>query len=84
MAPLTLVSQASIARLGQALGVADLDGRRFRMTITLAGPAAHDEDRWRGRELAIGGCRLRVGGPVPTLRGGHARSPTPATATIRC
>jgi uncharacterized protein YcbX len=65
IAPLTLVSQASIARLGEALGVTDLDGRRFRMTITLAGPAAHDEDRWRGRELAIGGCRLRVGGPVP-------------------
>lgn len=65
IAPLTLVSQASIARLAQALGVADLDGRRFRMTITLTGPAAHGEDRWRGRELTIGGCRLRVGGPVP-------------------
>ena len=65
VAPLTLVSQASIARLGKALGVADLDGRRFRMTVTLAGPAAHDEDRWRGRELAIGSCRVRVGGPVP-------------------
>jgi uncharacterized protein YcbX len=65
IAPLTLVSQASIARLGSALGVSDLDGRRFRMTITLAGPAAHDEDRWRGHELAIGGCRLRIGGPVP-------------------
>jgi uncharacterized protein YcbX len=65
VAPLTLVSEASIARLGKALGVADLDGRRFRMTVTLAGPAAHDEDRWRGHELTIGGCRLRVGGPVP-------------------
>jgi uncharacterized protein len=65
VAPLTLVSQASIARLGEALGVAGLDGRRFRMTATLAGPAAHDEDRWRGRELAIGSCRMRVGGPVP-------------------
>jgi uncharacterized protein len=65
VAPLTLVSQASITRLEEALGLADLDGRRFRMTITLAGPAAHDEDRWRGRELAIGSCRMRVGGPVP-------------------
>lgn len=65
VAPLTLVSEGSIARLAQALGVADLDGRRFRMTITLAGPNAHDEDRWRDHELAIGGCTLRVGGPVP-------------------
>jgi uncharacterized protein YcbX len=65
VAPVTLVSQGSIARLARALGVPDLDGRRFRMTITLTGPAAHDEDRWRDRELAIGGCRLRVGGPVP-------------------
>ena len=65
IAPLTLVSQASIARLEKALGVAELDGRRFRMTITLTGPAAHDEDRWRGHELTIGSCRLRVGGPVP-------------------
>jgi uncharacterized protein YcbX len=65
VAPLTLVSEASIARLAETLGLADLDGRRFRMTITLAGPAAHDEDRWRDRELQIGGCRLRVGGPVP-------------------
>jgi uncharacterized protein YcbX len=65
VAPLTLVSRASIARLAKSLGVTDLDGRRFRMTITLAGSAAHDEDRWRGRELTIGGCRLRVGGPVP-------------------
>jgi uncharacterized protein len=65
IAPLTVVSEASIARLAKSLGVTDLDGRRFRMTITLAGPAAHDEDRWRGRELAIGGCRLRAGGPVP-------------------
>jgi uncharacterized protein YcbX len=65
VAPLTLVSEASIARLADALGLADLDGRRFRMTITLAGPAAHDEDRWRDRALQIGGCRLRVGGPVP-------------------
>jgi uncharacterized protein YcbX len=65
VAPVTLVSQASIVRLGEALGVAELDGRRFRMTITLAGPAAHGEDRWRGRELAIGDCRLRIGGPVP-------------------
>jgi uncharacterized protein YcbX len=65
VAPLTIVSQASIAQLGAALGVADLDGRRFRMTVTLAGPTAHDEDRWRDHELVIGGCRLRVGGPVP-------------------
>jgi uncharacterized protein len=69
VAPVTLVSEQSVARLERALGVADLDGRRFRMTVTLTGPAAHAEDRWRGRELAIGSCRLRVGGPQ--MRGGH-------------
>ena len=83
VAPLTLVSQASIARLQRALGVTDLDGRRFRMTITLAGPAAYDEDRWRGRELAIGSCRLRIDGPVPRCVA-VTHQPDPAPATTPC
>jgi uncharacterized protein len=65
VAPVTLVSHASVQRLADKLGVTALDGRRFRMNLTLSGPAAHEEDRWRDRELTVGGCRLRVGGPVP-------------------
>jgi uncharacterized protein YcbX len=65
VAPLTLVSEASIERLATKLGETGLDGRRFRMNLTLSGPAAHEEDRWRDRELTVGGCRMRVGGPVP-------------------
>jgi uncharacterized protein YcbX len=43
VAPLTIVSTASVARLEGAMGVAGLGARRFRMTLTLAGVGAHEE-----------------------------------------
>ena len=63
--PVTLLGEASVARLERELGGATLGARRFRMTITLGGTEAHEEDTWYGRALAIGDCRLRVQGPVP-------------------
>ena len=63
--PITLMALASVARLAEQLGVAELDPRRFKMTVELDGPAAHEEDTWAGRELAIGDARVRVGGQVP-------------------
>jgi uncharacterized protein YcbX len=65
VAPLTIVSTASVALLEANMGVDGLGSRRFRMTLTLAGCAAHEEDGWLGRVLQMGGCRLIVGGPVP-------------------
>jgi uncharacterized protein YcbX len=34
------------------------------MSIELSGTAAHQEDAWIGRELALGGARVRVLGHV--------------------
>jgi len=65
VAPVTLVGRASAAALGAALGVGDLGVRRFRMNLALDGLASYAEDRWLGRTIAVGGCRLRVTGAVP-------------------
>ena len=64
VAPVTLLGDGSVARLERELGT-PLGSRRFRMTVTLGGLEAHEEDTWYGRALEIGGCRLRVDGPVP-------------------
>jgi uncharacterized protein len=62
--PVTLLGEGSVARLERELGTA-LGARRFRMTVTLGGTEPHEEDTWYGRALEIGGCRVRVSGPVP-------------------
>lgn len=38
----SLVSRASLARLAEVAGVGAVDARRFRMSIELAGPSAHE------------------------------------------
>lgn len=63
--PVTLMSAASLAALGDALGGATPDPRRFRMTIAIGGAAPWAEDGWAGGDLAMGGAALRVLGPVP-------------------
>jgi uncharacterized protein len=63
--PVTLVSDASLRRISDQLGIAALDARRFRMTLQIAGPAAHDEDTWDGALVAIGNATLRIDGQVP-------------------
>jgi uncharacterized protein YcbX len=50
---ITLVSDASVAALAELSG-AGLDGRRFRMSIELAGARAFEEDSWLGSEVRIG------------------------------
>lgn len=62
--PVTLVSQASVARLEREAG-GFVDARRFRMLFDLAGCEAHEEDGWHGRDVRVGEAVLRVGGPVP-------------------
>ena len=63
--PVTLMSAASLAALGDHLGSGIPDGRRFRMTITIDGADAWEEHGWAGREVAIGQeVALRVIDPV--------------------
>jgi hypothetical protein len=51
----TLVSRASLERLGAEAGVSDLvDGRRFRMLFEIDGVDPHAEDEWIGTRVAVG------------------------------
>lgn len=61
----SLVTDASVERLGRHLGVADVDVRRFRMLIGLSGDIPHEEDTWTGRRIGLGAAILRVGAPIP-------------------
>ena len=63
--PATLMSDGSLDRLGQHLGVGQVDGRRFRMLMELEGGVAHEEDGWIGRRVVIGEAELRISAPVP-------------------
>jgi uncharacterized protein len=64
-APVTLMSEASLAALAPPLDGATPDPRRFRMSITIGGADAWEEHGWAGRELAVGEAVLRVTAPVP-------------------
>ena len=58
-ASVSVKSLASLKALGAQMGVA-LDPRRFRGNIWLDGLAPWAEFDWVGREIAVGGARLRV------------------------
>jgi uncharacterized protein YcbX len=60
----TLLCRASAQALADAAGRKQIDTRRFRMTIELDGCEPFAEDGWIGRELRIGGARLRPLGNV--------------------
>jgi MOSC domain-containing protein len=60
----SLISQASVARLADAAGRETVDARRFRMLIELDGVAAHAEDGWVGRRLRVGEALISVLGHV--------------------
>jgi hypothetical protein len=62
--PFTLVSQKSVQALGREADGSPIDGRRFRMTVTVEGVPAFTEDTWQGRSLTLGRCVVRSGGPV--------------------
>jgi hypothetical protein len=63
--PLTLVSSASVARIGSLGGDELLDGRRFRMNLEIGGAEPYEEDTWSGTLVRIGGATIRVGEQVP-------------------
>jgi uncharacterized protein len=50
----TLLATSSLEALAGELGVPEVDGRRFRMNFGIDGLAAHEEDAWVGRRIAIG------------------------------
>jgi uncharacterized protein len=64
-APVSLMSDASLAALAPALDDEVPDARRFRMTIAIDGVAAWEEDDWGGREIEAGAALLRGIEPAP-------------------
>jgi len=61
--PVSLMSSASLHAVAAALDRA-VDGRRFRMTITIDGVEAWEEHGWTGREVRVGDAVLRVAAPT--------------------
>jgi uncharacterized protein YcbX len=63
---LTLVSLASVEELSRQGGRdTRVDPTRFRMTIEVEGCAPHEEDRWSGRSVRLGGAVIGIGQVVP-------------------
>ena len=60
----SLISEASLARLAEVGGLETIDSRRFRMLVEVRGPGAHEEDQWLGRKVRIGAATIRVNGHV--------------------
>src|SRR5919201_1807150 len=67
---LTLVSLASVEELSRQGGRdTSVDPARFRMTIEVEGCGPHEEDRWSGRSLRLGGAVIGIGEVVPRCVG---------------
>lgn len=82
--PVTIVSSASIRTLGHEVDGQPVDGRRFRLNMTLElGPDPYREDSWADRVLVVGGCSLKV---ISGARDAWLSSivRTTATAHSRC
>ena len=61
----SIVSRASLDRLGEVMGVSQqLDGRRFRMLFEIDGVGAHEEDEWIGSTVQLGDAVVAVVGDV--------------------
>ena len=50
----TLLGTGSLAALARALGVDEVDERRFRMNFGIDGLGEHQEDEWLGRRVRLG------------------------------
>jgi uncharacterized protein YcbX len=61
----TVQSAAALAQLAPAAGCSEpLDGRRFRMTFTVDGVEAYQEEAWLGRRVRLGAAVIRPRGNV--------------------
>lgn len=58
-APVSLVSDGSLARLSSEAG-REVDARRFRMLLEIAGCSEHEEDDWLGGLVRVGDAVIRV------------------------
>jgi uncharacterized protein len=56
----TVVSDASVDELARQANVDEVDARRFRMLIGLAGCDPHEEDGWVGRDVRVGEAVVRI------------------------
>jgi hypothetical protein len=60
----SLISEASVARLEAVAEGHAVDARRFRMLVEVTGTAAHEEDEWVGRMVRLGEARIAFRGHV--------------------
>lgn len=61
----SIQSTGSLLALGREAGVDGVvDGRRFRMTVTVSGTGEHDEDSWLGRQVRLGDVVVRPEGNI--------------------
>lgn len=60
---ISLVSQATLDALTITAGV-EIDARRFRPNVVLAGIPAWEEFNWVGQELQIGQARIKISAPI--------------------
>jgi uncharacterized protein YcbX len=68
-ASVSLVGTATLAELGRHEGDGRvLDPRHLRVNIVVDTPEPYAEEAWVGRELTVGGARLRVTEPTPRCR----------------
>ncbi|MCX6431538.1 MAG: MOSC domain-containing protein [Actinobacteria bacterium] len=79
--PLTLLGDASTARLSEQAGSA-VDSRRFRMLIEFGGAEAHAEDGWAGQQMRIGDVVVEVGDAVQRCAG-TTRNPLTGDIDLR-
>lgn len=63
--PITVLGDGTVRRLAEQLGVSELDSRRLKMSIEVAGLVAHEEDAWHGHDVRIGDALVHVAGQVP-------------------
>lgn len=66
VAPITVITTASLRRLADLLGGSELDPQRFRMNLVLdVEGEGFVENDWSGRTLRVGTCELTVVLPTP-------------------
>jgi hypothetical protein len=55
-----MLSDASLAELARQTSRDEVDARRFRMLISIAGCRPHEEDEWLGGRVRVGDAVVRL------------------------